>query len=252
MLTLVALTRPLATDPVAALPTARIGLVGGRFARLGAAAPSGEEPIMKLSLMSGGQTFFELLSRSAQTLVAGAEALVDFCEHYENAEIKADRIRELEHQADFITHEVMAQLHCTFITPIDREDIANLIQRMDDVMDYMEEASTAMRIYHVQQVRPRAIEVARVMPPMTGLIAESITLLAAGRLKEILPITVKINDLENQADQIFRAAMSELFDEEANPAEIIKWREIYSDLEDATDSAEDVANVLEGVVLKYG
>jgi uncharacterized protein len=206
---------------------------------------------MKISLGPSDRRFFDLLIRSARTLVEGGEALQDFFEHYENPEIKAERIRELEHQADFITHEVMAQLHRTFITPIDREDIANLIQRMDDVMDYMEEASTAMRIYHISRTRTRAIEVARLMPPMTRLIEQSIQHLADGQLKAILPITVEINHLENQADSIFRAAMSELFDEEANPAEIIKWREVYSDLEDATDSAEDVANVLEGVVLKY-
>jgi uncharacterized protein len=206
---------------------------------------------MKFSLMPTDRRFFELLARSATTLVAGSVALVDFFEHYDNAELKADRIRELEHEADFITHEVMSQLHRTFITPIDREDIANLIQRMDDVMDFMEEAATAMRLYHIQKPRPRAIEVARLMPQMTGLIEDAVKLLAAGNLRAILPITVEINRLENQADNIFRAAMSELFDEEANPAEIIKWREIYSNLEEATDKAEDVANVFEGVVLKY-
>jgi predicted phosphate transport protein (TIGR00153 family) len=206
---------------------------------------------MKFSLVPTDRRFFDLLRRSAATLVQGAEALEDFFANYEHAEIKAERIRELEHEADFITHEVMAQLHKTFITPIDREDIANLIQRMDDVMDYMEEASTAMRIYHIQRARPRAVEVARLMPPMTRLLEKAIQYLADGDLKAILPLTVEINSLENQADTIFRAAMSELFEEEANPAEIIKWREVYSDLESATDSAEDVANVLEGVVLKY-
>jgi uncharacterized protein len=206
---------------------------------------------MKLSLVPTDRRFFDLLVRSAATLVKGGEALQDFFEDYVNPEMKAERIRELEHEADFITHEVMAQLHKTFITPIDREDIANLIQRMDDVMDFMEEASTAMRIYRMPHSRPRAVEVARLMPLMTRALERAIHHLADGDLKAILPITVEINSLENQADTIFRAAMSELFEEEANPAEIIKWREVYSDLEAATDSAEDVANVLEGVVLKY-
>jgi uncharacterized protein Yka (UPF0111/DUF47 family) len=92
---------------------------------------------------------------------------------------------------------------------------------------------------------------ARLMPEMTGLIERAVHLLAAGNLKAILPLTVELNRLENQADNIFRTAMAELFDEEANAADIIKWREIYSNLEAATDKAEDVANVLEGVVLKY-
>jgi uncharacterized protein Yka (UPF0111/DUF47 family) len=122
---------------------------------------------------------------------------------------------------------------------------------MDDVMDFMEEATTAMRIYRIQRPRPRAIEIARLMPEMTGHIERAVQLLAAGDLKAILPLTVEINRLENQADTIYRAAMAELFDEEANAAEIIKWREIYSNLEEATDKAEDVANVFEGVVLKY-
>lgn len=206
---------------------------------------------MKFSLVPTDRRFFDLLVRGAHMLVTGGEALQDLFENYENAELKAERIRELEHEADFITHEVMAQLHKTFITPIDREDIADLIQRMDDVMDFIEDASTVMRLYRIRQVRPRAIEIARLMPPMTRLVERSIQLLSDGNLKAILPLTVEINHLENQGDAIFRAAMAELFDEEANPAEIIKWREIYSDLEAATDSAEDVANVLEGVVLKY-
>jgi predicted phosphate transport protein (TIGR00153 family) len=206
---------------------------------------------MRLSLIPTDRRFFDLLARSAATLVKGGDALADFFEHYTSLEMKAERMRELEHEADFITHEVMAQLHKTFITPIDREDIADLIQRMDDVMDYMEEATTAMRIYRIPWPRPRAVEAARIMPPMTRLIEQAVGLLARGDLKAILPLTVEINHLENQADIIFRAAMSELFDEEANPADIIKWREVYSNLEDATDSGEDVANVLEGVVLKY-
>ena len=207
---------------------------------------------MKLPFGPRDRGFFDLLQQSAKTLMQGSDALVDFFEHYENAEVKAERVRTLEHEADAITHEVMAQLHRTFITPIDREDIANLIQRMDDVMDFIEEVTTAMRIYRVPSVRPRALEVARIMPPMTAAISRAIVLLANGDLKAILPITVEINDLENQADAVFRAAMGELFDEETNPAEIIKWREIYLNLEEATDKAEDVANVLEGVVLKYG
>jgi predicted phosphate transport protein (TIGR00153 family) len=206
---------------------------------------------MKLSLVPTDRRFFQLLAQSAQTLVAGSHALVDFLEHYEQSDTKPDKIRELEHQADGITHAIMAQLHRTFITPIDREDIANLIQRMDDVMDYMEEASTAVRIYRVKQMKVRAVEIARLMPTMTDCIEKSITLLADGSLKAILPITVQINDLENQADTLFRSAMGALFDEETDTAEIIKWRAIYSNLEAASDSAEDVANVLEGVVLKY-
>lgn len=207
---------------------------------------------MKLPFGPRDRGFFDLLQQSATTLMQGSDALVDFFEHYENAEVKAERVRTLEHEADKITHDVMAQLHRTFITPIDREDIANLIQRMDDVMDFIEEVTTAMRIYRVPSVRPRALEVARIMPRMTDAISRAIVHLANGDLKAILPITVEINDLENQADAVFRSAMGELFDEESDPAEIIKWREIYSNLEDATDKAEDVANVLEGVVLKYG
>lgn len=206
---------------------------------------------MKLPFVSTDRSFFALFLRSARTLAAGGDTLLDLFEHYQSPGTKAERMRELEHEADGITHEVMALLHRTFITPIDREDIAELIQHMDTVMDYMEAAATAIRIYHVAQIRPRAVEAARIMPPMTRLIEQAVRHLAEGDLTAILPITVQINDLENRGDAIYRAAMAELFDEESNPAEIIKWREIYSNLEDAIDSGEDVANVLEGVVLKY-
>ena len=105
--------------------------------------------------------------------------------------------------------------------------------------------------YRVHRVRPRAVELARFLPPMTGLFVQAVAHLDRGERAAILPLRGEVKRLESEADTVFRAAMSELFEEEANPAEILKWREIYTDLEDAADRAAQLATVFEGVVLKH-
>jgi len=196
--------------------------------------------------------FYNLLHQSAQNLVDAGEVLLDLMEHYQNVEMKTDRLRELEHKGDAITHEIMALLHKTFVTPIEREDIALLAQRMDDVMDLIEEATTAMRIYGVPGPTAKSRDLADVVRLMTVKVAQAISHLRTQRnLREILPHCVELNRLENVADDLFRSAMAELFENTVNAVEIIKWREIYDHLEAATDRCEDVANVLEGIVLRH-
>jgi len=198
------------------------------------------------------EAFYDLLHSAASNLVDAGEVLQDLMEHYENVDMKTGRLRELEHAGDSITHEIMALLHKTFVTPIEREDIALLAERMDDVMDYVEGATTAMRIYQVTGPTPRSRELADVVRLMTLKVEQAIGKLREHRhLRDILPMAVELNRLENVADDLFRNAMAELFQDEASAAEIIKWREIYDQLEQATDRCEDVANVLEGIVLRH-
>jgi len=158
----------------------------------------------------------------------------------------------MEHQGDTITHQIMAQLNRTFVTPFDREDIALLAHTMDDVTDFIHAAADAMLIYKIAQPSQRAmeladiivqaaIEVERVMPRLRH----------RAELKQILGYCVEINRLENMADRVFRSAMAELFDDTTDIAQVIKWREIYEHMESATDRCEDVADVLEGVALKH-
>jgi predicted phosphate transport protein (TIGR00153 family) len=207
---------------------------------------------MRFPLIPRNYRFYDLFEQSAHNLVTGAEVMADLMEHFENVEIKAGRMKELEHVGDGIIHEIVEQLHKTFVTPLDREDITALAQHMDDVMDYMEGATTAMRIYGIQRPRPAACGVADFIRLQTIQVERAVAKLRQrAQLKSVLEHCVEIHRLENEADILFLDAMARLFQEEPSPVEIIKWRDIYDQLEEATDSCERVANVLEGIVLKH-
>jgi hypothetical protein len=207
---------------------------------------------VRFSLIPRNYLFFDLLHDSAKNLVEAGGALLDLMEHYQNVEMKIAHIRELEHKGDAITHEIMARLHKTFVTPIEREDIARLADRLDDVMDHVEEATAAMKIYEVSGPTTYSAEIADIVRLMTVKAEEAISRLPDHRrLRDILPYCVELNRLENVADDLFRRAMAELFHSETAAAEIIKWRDIYRQLEAATDRCEDVANLLEGIVLRH-
>ena len=197
--------------------------------------------------------FFGLLKNSTRNLHETTTALVDFMEHYENVEQKAEEIKRLEEVGDHLIHQIMTNLHRTFVTPFDREDIAELGARLDDVVDVAEEVSRTMLEYHVDSPKPRSVELARIVDQTGEILEEVGTMLAArgGKLRSLLPLTVELNRLENEADQVTSKAVGELFANEKDPIEIIKWREIYALLESATDRAEDAANVIEAIVLKH-
>jgi predicted phosphate transport protein (TIGR00153 family) len=207
--------------------------------------------VPRIPFLPTNEKFYDLLHASAQNLVEAGEVLADLMEHHQNVDMKTAHIRELEHKGDAITHEIMAALHKTFVTPIDREDIARLADRMDDVMDNVEEAVAAMRIYGVSGPTTRCVEMADIVRLMTIKVEESIAQLRNRRhLGNILPNCVELNRLENVADDLFRKSMAELFQSGVTPVDIIKWRDIYRQLEAATDRCEDIANLLEGVVLR--
>jgi len=196
--------------------------------------------------------FYSLLGQAADNVLAAGLLLVETMDDFAHLGMRADRMRELEHQGDFLTHQVMNQLQKSFVTPIDREDIALLAQRLDDVLDHIEAAVTALCDYEIAAPTPTAREMAAVIQKTGTALQEAMAHIRRADLKAVLPITVEINRLENQGDQLFRAAMRDLFQNQEDVRDIIKWREVYDELEAATDSAEDVANVMEGVVLKYG
>ena len=204
------------------------------------------------SIMPREPKFFDLFEKSVANVAKAAKELADFLEDYTNVPLKVARITELEHEGDAITHQIMEQLHRTFITPLDREDIALLTERLDDVMDFIEDAANAMLLYRIEQPTTRAREMAAILVAMTSELVVAVPLLRnRSKMKEILEHCVEINRLENEADAIVRLALAELFDD-TPIADVIKWREIYEHLETAADKGEDVANVLEGVVLKHG
>jgi hypothetical protein len=196
--------------------------------------------------------FFELYEKSAANMVRTAKVFSELVNDWDNVEDKVKQIDELEHVGDTITHEIIAQLHRTFVTPFDREDMALLGHSMDDVTDFIHAASVAMLTYKVQCPGQRARDLAEIIVQAVDELATALSYLRYHtKLKQVLEQCVEINRLENAADRVFRSAMGELFDEASNIADVIKWREIYEHMESATDRCEDVANVLEGVALKH-
>jgi predicted phosphate transport protein (TIGR00153 family) len=162
---------------------------------------------------------------------------------------RADEIKEVEHKCDFLTHEIIQRLNRTFVTPLDREDIHELARSLDDVMDAIDASATILKLYHIDSVRPGARELARLVLDSTEQLVGAVK--ALEKRKGIAECAVEINRLENEADRAHQAAVQALFADERDAVVIIKWKEIFDFLEQATDRCEDVANVLEGVVVKH-
>jgi uncharacterized protein len=207
---------------------------------------------VKFSLIPRNYKFFDLFDEGARKLVQAGDALSDLLEHFENVEMKTSHLKVLETEADDITHEIYLQLHQTFVTPFDREDIAALAQRMDDVMDNAEGAATAIRIYGITKPTPAAKALADTIRLQCIQIEEAVgNLRTSARLRKIQKQLLEIHRLENEADTLFLSASGDLFQDGLDPTDIIRWRDIYDQLEQATDSAEQVAHVLEGIYLKH-
>jgi len=198
------------------------------------------------------ERFFGLLRSSANNLNETAKLLVDLMEDYRDVPQKVAEIKRLEEVGDHIIHEIMRNLHRTFVTPLDREDIAALGERLDDVVDSIEEAARNMVEYRIEKPTDKAIELARIIEQATAILQQAVNKLhfRGAKLRDILPDSVEVNRLENEADHVFSRAIGELFNNGISPIEVLKWREIYGQLEAAVDHCEDAANVLEGVVLK--
>ena len=208
---------------------------------------------MKLSFLPREEKFFTLFQESAANVKATAVKLLDLMENYENVPEKVAEIKRLEEVGDTVIHTIMTSLHRTFVTPLDREDIAALGERLDDIVDSMEEAARLMMEYHIQESTENAKSLARILLRCSETLEEAIGLLhlRGAKLRDILPLATVINTLENEADQVVSKAMAELFDDEASPIYVIKWKEVYDLLEGATDHCEIAANMLEGIVLKH-
>jgi len=163
---------------------------------------------------------------------------------------KAHEIKEVEHKCDFLTHEIIQRLNKTFVTPIDREDIHNMARTLDDVIDAIDDAAALVPLYRINTIRAGARDLATVIVAQTEQIRLAVEALEPRR--GLLEHAVEINRLENEADRVHMAAVGQLFDEERDPMLVMKWKEIFDVLEDATDRCEDVANLLENIVVKLG
>jgi hypothetical protein len=206
-------------------------------------------------LMPRENRFFELFNEHAQQVVAGSAVLVELLKGFTREEAQRPqriaRILELEHAADKITHETFALLHKTFVTPLDREDIHRLISRMDDVLDLIQDTAESFQLYDVRQLTPEACELADLVHECCLKMAKAVQLLSnMGQASQILELCSGIDTLESQADRVMRVALSKLFREESDVRQIMKLETVYQLLESATDRCEDVANIIEGVVLE--
>jgi predicted phosphate transport protein (TIGR00153 family) len=205
--------------------------------------------LSKLALIPREKKFFALFEQSAQKM---AQQLRDMVLIWENVRERVGMIADLEHQGDAITHQIMAQLHRTFVTPFDREDIALLAHSLDDVADFIHSAADAMFLYKVERPTGRAREIADIVVQAAVEVERAISEMHDHiDRSQLLKQCVEIHRLENVGDSVHRSALAELFADSIDIAYLIKWREIYQHMETAIDRCEDVANILEGVALKY-
>lgn len=197
------------------------------------------------------ENFFEVFNEIAQILVDAATALHELMTDYTEVDAKTYALREMEKRSDRSTREICMRLDQSFVTPIDREDIHALALSLDDVLDYIEASADRMKLYGIDKPRAEAIALSALLVEGTQLVKQAVTGLSHFRdIESILKPCVEINDVENRADKVHRRALARLFKEETRPLDIAKWHEIFDRLETATDRCEDVANVLESIVVK--
>jgi hypothetical protein len=195
------------------------------------------------------ERFFEAFVALAEEIRAGAGALQEMLAPAQPFWAKADEIKAIEHKCDDLTHDIIRRLHSTFVTPLDREDIFALAKSLDDVMDAIDAAAGVVRLYEISVVRQDARDLARLVMASVDQVVSAAT--ALERKKGVAEPALAIHQLENEADRAHQNAVRRLFEEEKDPVQIMKWKEILDFLEDAVDRCQDVANVLEGVVVKH-
>ncbi len=195
--------------------------------------------------------FFEIFDKTSLNITKAASHLVDLMENFDNLEARAKEIHEVEQDSDMLTHDIMKKLNKTFITPIDREDLYALASRMDDVIDLIWAVADRIVVFKVKEPMPEAIVMAKDILTTAEVMHKAVKKLKAKNYAHVQEYCIEINRLENKVDRGFRDALGKLFDDVKDPILIIKWKEIYEHLEDASDRCEDVANVLEAIVLKY-
>jgi predicted phosphate transport protein (TIGR00153 family) len=201
-----------------------------------------------LRLIPKDTSFFRMFSVMSDNLIAGAQALVDLFADYQDVPRKIEEIRRIEHEGDELTHAILTKLNQTFITPFDREDIHQLASKLDDVLDFIHAACARIAMYRITTPPPAAGELARIILMQSQQLQKAVSLMQKNG--NILVHCVEINRLENEADLIAQQAIAKLFEGEKDPINLIKIKELLEFLERATDKAEDVADVLETVVLK--
>ena len=204
-----------------------------------------------MGLFPKDTNFYDLFERGVGKVYEGVELLAELVKDFTNVPLKAKRIKDVEHEADLITHETIEKLNKTFVTPLDREDIHGLISSLDNILDHVEAAADKFSLYRIPEVQPDAVLLTDILIHSVKEVQRTIGKLR--NLKDadlILKHCIEINSLENEGDFVYRTAIAKLFEQGGDPLNVIKWKEVYDSIENAIDSCEDVANVIEGVTLK--
>jgi predicted phosphate transport protein (TIGR00153 family) len=204
---------------------------------------------MRLPLIPRENKFFDLFVQDAANVVAAARVLEQMLHHYDERERLASQLRDLEHQGDVMSHDIGRALEATFVTPFDREDIIGLINRLDDVVDLVEEVADTFILYGIDEPSPVALQQCEIIVRQCEQIQEALGALST--FKGLDKYWIEIHRLENEGDRIVRRGIADLFKNGGDPIEIVKWKDVYGLLEETVDACEDVANVIEHIVVKH-
>lgn len=200
------------------------------------------------SLFPREEDFFTLFRKQAALVRQGCADLLEMTAKFDDLEGRAKRLKDVEHEGDLVTHELFERLNRTFITPLEREDIHDLASGLDDVLDAAEAIGSRLVLFHIPKTTPPAVRLAEILEQSSTQIEQAVAHLQD--LKNIKAFTVEINRLENEADHVSREAVADLFTGRHEVIDVLRWKEIYGRLENATDCCEDVANTIEAIVVK--
>lgn len=205
-------------------------------------------------LLPHDDKFYRMFEDASRNMVKAAEALKDlsFAKSLEEREAVVGRIRDFEHEGDAVTHKIFSELNSTFVTPLDREDIHLLASAIDDIVDHIDGSATRFTLYKIKGCPQNMVHLIDVLYLSIAELSKAISLIRdMHQFEELQKLFKKVNEYENQADSIFEEAIADLFENEKDPINLIKLKEVYVGLETATDKCEDAANVLEGLLIKH-
>jgi hypothetical protein len=205
-----------------------------------------------MRLIPKEEKFYDLFEELINKIEEGGKLFLDMVEKYEYPLPKITKLKELEHEADVITHRTYEKMHKSFLTPLDREDIYALVNKMDSILDMIEASAARMNLYKVKKPTKVIIDQAKILNKAISKVKLIVYAMRDMKnSKMIIDACVEINTLENEGDIVLRTAMVDLFENEKDAIELIKWKEIFERIEEALDVCEDVSNIIEGIVLKH-
>jgi uncharacterized protein len=203
---------------------------------------------LRLRIVSGERTFFDLFEQLADKVQEGADGLLELLENIDDRERKVGHLLDIEHEGDELTHEVIRRLNTTFVTPFDREDIHHLASSLDDVLDNIEAAAEYLQLYNIEEPLPQMVSLAKTLADAAAKTSSAMPRMR--KMKDLDEYWVEINRLENEGDRAYRRTVAHLFAGEYKAMDVLKFKEIIEEIEAAIDRLEDVANTIESIYLK--